>query len=407
MKWLAIATLWAGLLAGAHAADQAGSGQDDAATARQVLVLIHRLPEHFRADNAYAGTYGPGFGKSARQRLAAQLAHDYGLELTDDWPIQTLGMDCFVMRVPDRASVESVTAALSADKRVEWAQPMHVYEGKGRSLYATQPAAQDWHLDDLHELATGRDVRVAVIDSGVDRHHPDLAGQVAAETNFIDTETTPPEAHGTAVAGIIASRSDTRAGIVGVAPQARLLAIRACRQRPGGGAACNSLSLAKALDYAINQNAHIINLSLSGPYDPLLDRLLNVALAHRIAVVAAVDAAQADGGFPASKSGVFPVTDEPRGAIPAQVFRAPGRDVPTTGTADDWVFVSGSSYAAAHVTGLLALIQQLRPNLSIQPGNALVRSELGHIDACASLLQWADHRQGTCAAIETAKAGKH
>ena len=79
-----------------------------------------------------------------------------------------LGVDCFVMDGAGRPSApERVAQALSRDPRVAWAQPMNVYRTRGHDdpLYPLQPAAQAWHLPELHEIATGRNVRVAVIDS--------------------------------------------------------------------------------------------------------------------------------------------------------------------------------------------------------------------------------------------------
>ena len=74
---------------------------------------------------------------------------------------------------------------------------------------------------------------------------------------------------------------------------------------------CDTLSLAKALYFAIGHDAQVINLSLSGPPDPLLGRLIDVALARGIVVVGALDPNAADGGFPASHPGVVAVSDDP------------------------------------------------------------------------------------------------
>ena len=96
-----------------------------------------------------------------------------------------------------------------------------------------QPTAGLWHLDELHRVATGKNVRVAAIDSGVELDHPDLNGRVALARNFVDARDWVAERHGTAIAGIIGARADNGVGIVGVAPGAQLLALRACWQAPG------------------------------------------------------------------------------------------------------------------------------------------------------------------------------
>ena len=368
-----------------------------AATGHEVLLLLRLPPEHYRPESAYSGGYGDGVTHGARRRVAAALAREHGLTLATDWALPLLSVDCYVMAVPDDQTPEDVAQALSRDPRVAWAQTMNVYRTRGHNdpLYPLQPAAQAWHLSELHEFSTGRDVRIAVVDSGVDEHHPDLAGQVALKENFVDGRGDAPEQHGTAVAGIIAARADNGIGIVGVAPNARLLALRACWQESSQATLCTSLSLALALHFAITHEAGIINLSLSGPPDRLLDRLLDVALARGITIVGAVDRGLPDGGFPASHAGVVAVIDDTGELALPGALVAPGRDVPTTLPGARWNLVSGSSYAAAHVAGLFALMRERLPAHAVPPSIASVVSfSSGEIDACATLIRVAG--SGTC-----------
>jgi subtilisin family serine protease len=353
-----------------------------------VLLLLRLPPEHYRPESGYSGGYGGGAAHGARRRVAAELARAHGLELVTDWALPLLGVDCFVLTVPDDRPPEDVAQALSRDPRVDWAQPMNEFRTRGHDdpLAPLQPVVQAWQLEELHEIATGRNVRVAVVDSRIDRHHPDLEGQVALEEDFVDGHGDRPEDHGTAVAGIIAARADNGAGILGVAPNARLLALRACWQQSSQSTVCTSLGLAMALHFAITHGAEVINLSLSGPSDRLLDRLLDVALARSISVVAAVDRSRRDGGFPASHAGVVAVSDENEGPALPGVLVAPGRDVPTTLPGDRWNLVSGSSYAAAHVAGLFALMREPSPARAGLPSTAgVVSLPGGGIDACATL----------------------
>jgi subtilisin family serine protease len=377
-------------MAGLPARAQTGEEQ----TRQQVLVLLNLPPQHFRPDGNYAGSYSDAAGRVARRRVASQLAREHGLTLTSDWPMPLLGVDCFVMRVPPAASPGEVAAELSRDARVSWAQSMNVYHAQGHDdpLFGLQPAAQEWQLAALHESVTGREVRVAVIDSGVERAHPDLARQIESSEDFVAGGTPVAEWHGTAVAGIIAAQADNGIGIVGVAPQARVLALRACWQQAVDATLCNSLSLAQALHFAIDHGARIINMSLSGPPDRLLGQLLDSALGRGIAVVAAVDRAAADGGFPAAHPGVIAVADTGGGRIASTAVVAPGRDIPTSVPGARWAVVSGTSYAAAHVSGLLALLREARdrrglaalPLATAAPGEFVLLPD-GRIDACASL----------------------
>ena len=384
----AIATLLLWLAAAwAVAADPVAIGDPK----QQVLVLLQMPPEHFRPDGNYAGSYGDGAGRNARRGIATQLAREHGLTLVTSWPMPVLGADCFVMAVPTSAAPETVAQALSRDRRVMWAQAMNIYQAQGRGrddpLYAVQPAARAWHLSELHEVATGRGVRVAIVDSGVDEQHPDLLGQVALAANFVDGRPALAEAHGTGVAGIISARADNGVGIVGIAPQARVLALRACWQTPSNATLCTSLSLAMALHFAITHDAQIVNLSLSGPPDRLLANLLDVAIARGITLVAPVDAAAAGGGFPASHAGVVAVAADAgiRGAL-----LAPGRDVPTSVPGARWQLVSGSSYAAAHVSGLYALLRELGAggsSIRLPTTAVLVLDSGGGIDTCATVMR--------------------
>jgi subtilisin family serine protease len=383
----------------------AAAGADGADT-RQVLVLLRLPPAHFRADRDYAGDWGDLADRSAQRRLAARIARERGLQLLDDWPVPSLGLDCFVMALPAELPLAQAIVALSGDPRVVWAQPMHEFQGRSAAapadpLFSAQPAASAWHLAELHRVATGRRVNVAVIDSGVETSHPDLAGGIAIDEDFAGPAAPAGgDTHGTAVAGIIAARAGNGIGIAGVAPDARLLALRACWPSADGSTRCNSLTLAKALQFALGHQAQVVNLSLAGPQDRLLAELLVLLLARGVAVVAAADPAWPGGGFPASQPGVIAVVDDgatatATTAVPATAWKAPGRDVPTSLPGGRWGLVSGASFAAAHVSGLIALMRELKPNAAAP---AVVRKIGGSVDACATLSRLAESCVCDCTA---------
>ncbi len=157
---------------------------------------------------------------------------------------------------------------------------------------------------------------------------------------------------------------------------------------------CDSLSLAKAIYFAVEQRADVINLSLSGPEDRLLAELLKTALKRGTAVVTAFDQKLADGGFPASMPGVIAVSDTSLAPSRGEVYTAPGQDVPTTVPGGRWFLVNGSSFAAAHVSGLIALIRERRRSAPLVPGLAAARR--GTIDACATLAKAAGACDCSC-----------
>ena len=366
---------------------------------RQILVMVKHPPDHFRPGGAYGGGYGDDLLRSARSRLARRIAKAHGLTFVDGWPMPMIGVDCFIMAVPEGRSTETAAQELSTDSKVAWAEPVELYHAEGTPashndpLYAAQPAAHAWDLADLHRIATGKGVRVAVIDSGIQANHPDLAGQLIVNRNFVAGQAEKPEDHGTGVAGVIAAKSDNRIGIAGVAPGARLLGLRACWQR-GENTLCDGLSLAKAFYFAVQENADVINLSLSGPDSRLLRVLVQTAIDRGSIVVTAYDAATPHGGFPASVPGVIAVADRAFAASSGEVYTAPGYDVPTTQPGGRWFLVNGSSFSAAHVSGLAALVRQRRHS----DGLTLVsdRAVGGTIDACATLARAASGCDCSC-----------
>jgi subtilisin family serine protease len=403
---------------GAQPAKADTAGTPAAGASRQLLVMLRMPPPHFRPDSSYAGGYADDGTRAARRREASALAISHGLRLVDDWPMPAIGIDCFVMEDPGGAPLERALDALAHDPRVAWAQAVNDYrgldganDGRGDPLLPLQPAARAWRLAELHRASTGRKVMVAVVDSGVDATHPDLAGQLALRQNFVDAVPDGAESHGTAVAGIVAARAGNGLGIAGIAPQARLMALRACWEITRRETRCNSFTLGKALHFAVTNDARVINLSLGGPPDRLLQTLIDTALARGIAVIGAVDPERADGGFPASYPGVIAVTSSgDRRVLPAGVLQAPGADIPATLPGARWGLVSGSSYAAAQVAGLTALMIALKPSAAAPSRRAFVtaartslvahdagarREGAGSIDACATIARAA----GACVCL--------
>ena len=375
---------------GSDAQGDPGTGQVE----RQILVMLRMAAPHFRPGENYAGSYDVGAGHAARRRVAADLARKYGLKMLADWPMPSLGVECYVMEVQQGADTAQVAQTVSRDTRAEWVQPMALFRSLGHDdpLYEVQPAASEWHLAELHKVSTGRRIVVAEVDSGVEATHPDLAGQVQATENFVPGNAYSGEQHGTAVAGIVAGIADNHIGIAGVAPGARLMVLRACWQT-GDTAACSSFTLARALQFALDRGVRVINLSVTGPPDRLLNELLDVAVGRGATIVVAADPEQAQGGFPASHPGVLAVATDDATDVPWLL--APGRDVPTTLPGARFGFVSGSSFAAAHVSGLVALMMQLSPGLTAAQAREALLTKTVHVDGAASTRQAG--RIDTCA----------
>ena len=348
--------------------------------------------------------------------LTKGLSDDYGLVQIGAFPLTSLAVQCVVFQLTEDRPLEQVLAQLAADPRVESAQLNQVFTG----LYAgTRDHTKEQYgfrkvgADLAHAWVRGRGVRVAVIDTGADTEHPDLRGRIAQTTNFVEggEQTFTSDLHGTAVAGVIGARADDNFGISGIAPDADLLLVKACwhRQPKRFEAWCSSWTLAKAIDFAIVERARVLNLSLGGPADTLLTRLLLKAVEeHGITVVAAVNERDQASSFPANLSSVIAVVaSDPHDIVRAAagknqtLLAAPGVEVLTTVPNRAYGFLSGSSFAAAHVSGIVALLLEGNPQLSprhvLELLNATARPTLlkgaetttppavRHVDACAAL----------------------
>ncbi len=306
---------------------------------------------------------------------ARSIARDYGVVEVDAWPISVLGEYCLVYLVaPDRNRAE-VIAAMSADRRIRLAQPLNIFatttsEDRSEEPYRNlQHGLADLDLGDLHKVTTGRGVRVAVVDTGAQFEHPDIRRNVAQHADFVRREgdAFADDVHGTAIAGVIAATANNHGGIVGVAPDAQLLLLKACWPVNEGAALaqCNSFTLARAIMAARDMEADIINLSLGGPHDPLLTELLDILIDEGITVVGAEPVDELSQPFPSSVDGVVAVRSAQRKMRKTRVsVPAPGVDIITTVPAAEYRYLSGNSLAVAHVSGIIALLRQLDSQLT-------------------------------------------
>ena len=312
---------------------------------------------------SYSGAGNYVASDAARQAMRA-LASEYNLTTITAWPIAPLKVHCAVFRISRNSSREQLLAQLGRDTRVRLAQPMNgfavqsqgyndPYADLQRGFIGIDAAgAQQWSL--------GEHVRVAVIDTGLDTTHPDFGGRVVAQQNFVDRDNTQfnSDRHGTEVAGVISAAANNKLGIVGIAPAVELVALKACWQTAANSdaARCNSLTLAQALVAAMDHRAQIVNLSLTGPPDPLLNSLVAAGAARGILYVGAAPHDADPAGFPAGAAAVIGVDSAEQHDTRTRVLRAPGRDIVTLVPGGRYDFVSGSSLATAHVTGAIALL---------------------------------------------------
>jgi subtilisin family serine protease len=327
-------------------------------------------------------------GSTRAAATAATLAQALGLEEQHAWRIAPLQWRCMLYRLAPGANRANVLATLAADSRVQLVQPLNEFNTLALPAVPAAPMNLPPHYDDPYvglqrgfigiqaaaaqRWSQGDGVRVALIDSGVDAEHPDLVGRVSRQRDVVGADHAAAaggERHGTEMAGVIAAVANNRQGIVGVAPLAQLWAYRACWPLTHGGSSCNSFTLAKALGAAIADGADVINLSLAGPADPLLQRLVAYAIAQGVIVVGAM-ANGGELGFPAVVPGVLSVTSSDDNSINTtslrHALRAPGRDILTLAPGGGYGYATGASLAAAHVSGAVAVLRALQPRLDAQ-----------------------------------------
>jgi subtilisin family serine protease len=336
------------------------------------------------------------------EKIARSIAKEHGLKLVSISPIEVLGVQCVVLEIKDERTTEQVLAALGNEKLIESMQTVSSYKllTYNDPYFHLQSTVSIDGLEQVHEWATGKGVVVAIIDTGLDTRHPELQSKIVYSGNFVshDQQKFDDDEHGTAVAGVIAATANNDLGIVGMAPDVKLMALKACwHENKGSSSRCDSFSLVKALVKALELEPDILNLSLSGPIDPLIARLVKRASGQGMIIVGAVD--QAVGmkhSFPANMVEVIAVTAPPIGHLDSSwgvSFLAPGIDILTTAPGSAYAFESGSSMATAHVSGVAALIKEKDPALSGESARELlshtaqVWDMVPVIDICAAIAQ--------------------
>jgi subtilisin family serine protease len=241
-------------------------------------------------------------------------------------------------------------------------------QGGQRSGNSEQYVPEKLHLTEAHRLATGKGIKIAVIDSQVDGAHPDLAGAITASFRAY-AEEEQPHLHGTGMAGAIAAHQN----MLGVAPGAALLAVSAFSTK-ANSAEGTTFNILKGIDWAAGQGARIINMSFAGPADPRLKETLQKANARGIVLVAAAGNAgpKSPPLYPGADAGVIAVTaTNAEDGVFAGANRgnyitvaAPGVDVLAPAPEAQYQFTTGTSVAAAEVSGVVALMLERNPSLT-------------------------------------------
>ncbi|TDD63140.1 S8 family serine peptidase, partial [Actinomadura rubrisoli] len=269
--------------------------------------------------------------------------------------------------------------------------PAHADEVRDRQ----RPMLNALGMDAAWKITRGRGVTVAVVDSGVDPGQPDIAGSVTTGPNMlaaIDAGSKPARLHGTGMASLIAGHGHgpgRRAGVIGLAPEARILAIRVIAEKEDAGFVRFRTderaedAVARGIRYAADRGVDVINLSLGKDDEIAAEReAIGYAIGKGAVVVAAVGndgdkqrLLDGDGfapySYPASYPGVIAVA----ATVPSHtrapfsnrnfsvLLSAPGAGLPVAGPGGDYFLSSGTSDSSALVSGIAALIRAKHPKL--------------------------------------------
>jgi len=338
-------------------------------------------------------------GPTTSRQAVEDTARRYGLTVIGSQDAGLAGGTLYHFRVAGGRAVPDVIRALETEN-LGVASANYVYrlfqedpdlaaqsEGGASEQYVVNKLG----LAEVHKIATGNNVLVAVIDSAIDASHPDVAGAIV-ETYDAVGRREPPHFHGTGMAGAIAAHQR----LVGIAPGVRILAVQAFSGTTRQSPEATTRQILAGLEWAIRKGARVVNMSFAGPYDPMLQLAMKNAAAKGVVLIAAAGnlGPKSPPLYPAADPHVIAVTatDENDKLFPGAVrgphlaVAAPGVDVMVPAPEETYQLTTGTSVAAAHVSGVAALLIERHPSvdsatvLEVLTSTAKKLSPKGHDD---------------------------
>lgn len=293
--------------------------------------------------------------------------------------VEHVGETGHVLVSTEGKAPEAVVERLRGDPRVAEAQPNHrlraAVEPNDPRYLSQQPYLADLGMPSAWDRSQGSPTAlIAIVDTGVDLDHPDLAGRIAPGWDFVSDDPIADDdaGHGTMVAGAAAAGTDNGRGVAGVAWNARILPVKVLDSEGSG----TDADVASGITWAADQGARVINVSAGGSDDSsVLRDAVNYALARDAVVVAAAGNDSSSYPFyPAAYRGVVAVTatdgaDQPAWFSnygPWTTLSAPGVNITSTamGPGEQYGTGSGTSFAAPLVAGTSSLLRVANPTWS-------------------------------------------
>ncbi len=319
----------------------------------------------------------------------------YNLTLIAESQSELVGTVVHRYRVPNRMTVPAAIRAMTRTTGVAYVQPNYIFDRpnyvfrlQSASTTRTGGAALQYvvetlRLPEAHLLARGEQVPIAVIDSGIEATHPEMAGRVAKSFDAVGGAFQPHE-HGTGMAGAIVAHAQ----LTGISPRANILAARAFAPGQATGAQGTSYHILRAMDWSVREGARVINMSFAGPRDPMMTRAMQNAAGKRVVLIAAMgnEGATAPVSFPAADPNVIAVTaTDQQGRLFDAASRgnhvsvaAPGVEILLPAPRGGYQISSGTSVAAAHVSGIAALLLERQPDLDPVQVREILRQTARH-----------------------------
>lgn len=317
------------------------------------------------ADGQFMVQFVPGTARAER----AQVAAAHGGELTDR--VEALDID--VMSFPglkagSKAS-EQMMAALKRNPNVIMVEPNYLYEVTYTPNDPSLSSQWAWGVIDAYQ---GWDVTqgstatvIAVVDTGVQRNHPDLDAKIVAGYDYVQNDTAPDDGngHGTHVAGTAAAETNNSTGGAGTCPNCKIMPVRVLDNN-GSGTLAN---VANGITWAANNGADVINLSLGGSGSSTLQQAVQYAWNAGVFLACAAgnsNTSSTASAYPAAYAQCFGVASTTSSDARSSFSNygswvevaAPGSSIYSTWTGGGYNTINGTSMATPHVAGLAGLL---------------------------------------------------
>jgi subtilisin family serine protease len=323
--------------------------------------------------------------------IVEKLEKEFQLKRLKDVQLSSISKVLVLFRSKPKNLLPELILKLQRHLQVESVQPNFIYRGSNAQTGDSESSQYGPRLiraDRAARYSTGKGIRIALIDTGVDEHE-DLKDRVIERANFTDDKDYRQDIHGTIIAGIISANPHNGFGINGIAPDASIISIKVLKQASASDSTAttsNSFAAVQGLLFAIRKKANVANLSFGAPRrDSIMADTVMAAVRGGMVVVAAAGNSGPQGrpDYPAALDGVIAVSAVGRDKMPYASgtvgdyidLTAPGIGIHSTWPGNAFRDSKGSSEAAAHVTGVVALLLEKKPNASpIEIKNLLERT---------------------------------